>query len=143
MMLRLPAVIDSVVNDDEVRQRFSAMWRPIVDGIVAEWQEHENIDISRFTQDLPPEIAGEMASLALEGDNYSDAECAKIAADCLAHMRRKDIKARKRDERSGIRAAEEQNDEKAKRERILEWQDLVRKERQLERPKLEPKTTLR
>ena len=143
MMLRLPAVIDSVVNDDEVRQRFSAMWRPIVDGIVAEWQEHENIDISRFTQDLPPEIAGEMASLALEGDNFSDADCAKIAADCLAHMRRKHIKARKRDERFGIRAAEEQNDEKAKRERILEWQDLVRKERQLERPKLEPKTTLR
>ena len=46
----------------------------------------ENIDISRLTQDLPPEIAGEMAALVLEGDNFSDAECAKIATDCLAHL---------------------------------------------------------
>jgi hypothetical protein len=42
-----------------------------------------------------------------------------------------------------IRAAEERNDEKAKRERILEWQDVVRKERQLERRRLEPKTIIR
>jgi hypothetical protein len=96
-----------------------------------------------LTQNSPPEIAGEMAALALEGDNFSDAECAKIAADCLAHLRRKHIKARKRDERFGIRAAEEQKDEKAKRERILEWQDLGRKERQLDRLKLEPKPTTR
>jgi hypothetical protein len=119
------------------------MWRPVVDGIVAEWQEHGSIDVSRFTQDLPPEIAGAMAALALEGDHFSDAECAKIAADCLAHLRRRHIRARKRDERFGIRAAEEQNDEKAKRERILEWQDLGRKERQLERRKLDPKPPAR
>ncbi len=143
MMLRLSAVIDRVAGDDEARQGFSPKWRPAVDGLVAEWQEHGNIDVSRLTQDLPPEIAGEMAALALEGDNFSDTECAKIAADCLAHLRRKRIKARKRDERSGIRAAEEQNDEKAKRERILEWQDLGRKERQLDHLKLEPKPTTR
>jgi hypothetical protein len=39
--------------------------------------------------------------------------------------------------------AEEQKDENAKRERILEWQDLVRKERQLEHRKLEPKARVR
>jgi hypothetical protein len=42
-----------------------------------------------------------------------------------------------------IRVAEEQKDEQAKRERMLEWQDLLRKERQLERPRLEPKITIR
>jgi hypothetical protein len=66
-----------------------------------------------------------------------------MAADCLAHLRRRSYKSRERNLRMAIRAAEEQRDEKAKRERILEWQDLVRKERQLERPKLEPKTTIR
>jgi DNA primase len=142
-MLRSSAVIESVAGDDDGRQAFSPMWGPVVDGIIAEWQEHGKIDISRLTQDLRPEIAGEMTALALEGDNFSDIECAKIAADCLAHLRRKHIKARKRDERLGMRAAGEQGDEKAERERMLEWQDLVRKERQLERRKLEPKLTAR
>jgi DNA primase len=142
-MLRLSAVVESVASDNDARQGFSPMWGPVVDGIVAEWQEHGKIDVSRLTQDLAPEIAGEMAALALEGDNFSDVECAKIAADCLAHLRRKHIKARKRDERLGMRAAGEQGDEKAERERMLEWQDLVRKERQLERRKLEPKLTAR
>jgi DNA primase len=142
-MLRSSAVIESVAGDDDGRQAFSPMWGPVVDGIIAEWQEHGKIDISRLTEDLTPEIAGEMTALVLEGDNFSDIECAKIAADCLAHLRRKHIKARKRDERLGMRAAGEQGDEKAERERMLEWQDLVRKERQLERRKLEPKLTAR
>jgi len=58
-------------------------------------------------------------------------------------LKRKHIKAQKRDERLKIRVAEEQKDENAKRERILEWQDLVRKERQLEHRKLEPKARVR
>jgi hypothetical protein len=66
-----------------------------------------------------------------------------MVTDCLAHLRRKHFKGVERDLRLAIRAAEEQNDEKAKRERILEWQDLVRKERQLERRKLEPKLSVR
>jgi hypothetical protein len=45
--------------------------------------------------------------------------------------------------RLAIRAAEEQKDEQAKRERILEWQDVERKERQLERQRLELKRTSR
>jgi hypothetical protein len=66
-----------------------------------------------------------------------------MAADCLAHLRRKHLRALEQNLRVAIRAAEEQKDEQAKRERILEWQDVVRKERQLERRKLEPKTTIR
>jgi len=66
-----------------------------------------------------------------------------MAADCLAHLRRKHLRGLEQNLRVAIRAAEEQKDEQAKRERILEWQDIVRKERQLERRKLEPKTTIR
>ena len=143
LMLRLPSVIDAVARDEAARQAFGPNWRAAVDGIIGEWQERRNIDVSRLTQEWPSDRASEIAALALAGDQLSDAECIKMAADCLAHLRRRNFKAQERDLRMAIRAAEEQRDEKAKRERILEWQDLVRKERQLERPKLESKTTIR
>jgi hypothetical protein len=73
----------------------------------------------------------------------SDAECDKMAQDCVVYLRRKYLKGMVRNLRVAIRAAEEQKDENAKRERILEWQDLLQKERQLERPRLEPKMTVR
>jgi DNA primase len=143
LMLRLPSVIESVALDEEARQGFGPRWRAPVDGIIAEWQERGNVDVSRLTQEWAPDLASEMVALALEGEYLTDADCVKMAADCLAHLRRRQFKARERILRLAIRAAEEQRDEKAKRERILEWQDLVRKERQLERPKLEPKITAR
>jgi hypothetical protein len=59
------------------------------------------------------------------------------------YLRRKYLKGLGRNLRLAIRAAEEQQDENAKRERILEWQDLLQKERQLERRRLEPKITTR
>ena len=143
VMLRLPAVIDRVASDDEARRGVSLDWRPAVDGIVSEWQKHGNIEVSRLSQTLPPELSSAIAALALEGDNFSDAMCAKMAGDCLARLKHKYIKAQKRDERLGMRAAGEQGNEQAERERMLAWQDLGRKERQLERPKLEPKTIIR
>jgi DNA primase len=140
-MLRLPSVMERAMQEPDAREWLGPKWRPVVDGIIAEWHERRNIDISHLTQALPTELASEIAALVLEGENLSDAECAKMAEDCLSHLRRKNLKTRERNLRMAIRAAEEQNDEKAKKERMLEWQDLVRKERQLERRKLEPKLT--
>lgn len=143
MMLRLPEIIDRVAADDEVRDGFSSLWRPVVDGILAEWQEHGNVEVSRWTQNLSAEINGEIAALVLEGEQFSDTMCVQMAADCLARLKSKYIRARRRDERLKMRTAGEQGDEREERERMLAWQDLERKERQLERPRLEPKTTLR
>jgi DNA primase len=143
LMLRLPALSERLTQEIESRQWFDAMWRTVVEAIIAEWKQHGSIDIFHLTQSLPTELASEIAALVLEGENLSDAECAKMADDCLAHLGRKYLKTHKRDLRMAIRAAEEQKDEKVKRERMLEWQDLVRKERQLERRKLEPKLTAR
>ena len=53
----------------------------------------------------------------------------------MAHLRRKHLKAQERDLRIAIRAAEEQNDENCKRERILEWQDLLQKKTPARTPK--------
>jgi DNA primase len=143
VMLRLPKVIEQVAADEEARQGFSSLWTPAVDVILHEWHNHENIEVARLSEILPAELASEIARLALETEDLTDAVCGKVAADCLARLKRKHIKAQKRDERLKIRVAEEQKDENAKRERILEWQDLVRKERQLEHRKLEPKARVR
>jgi DNA primase len=142
-MLRLPKVIEQVAADEEARQGFSSLWTPAVDVILNEWHNHETIEVARLSEILPAELASEIARLALETEDLTDAVCSKVAMDCLARLKRKHIKAQKRDERLKIRVAEEQKDENAKRERILEWQDLVRKERQLEHRKLEPKARVR
>ncbi len=143
LMLRLPAVLSRVADDLETRQWFSPKWRPLVDGIVMEWQERRNVDLSQWMHQLSPELAQEIAGLVLDSERLSDAECDKMAQDCLLYLRRKHLKGVGRNLRVAIRAAEEQKDENAKRERILEWQDLLQKERQLERPRLEPKITIR
>jgi hypothetical protein len=142
-MLRLPAVLASVAHEQETRQWFSAKWRPLVDGIITEWQERKNLDLIDWMHQLPAGQAQEIAALVLEADKLSDAECAKMATDCLSYLRRKYLKSLERNLRVAIRTAEEQKDENTKRERMLEWQDLLRKERQLERPRLESKTTIR
>jgi len=115
LMVRLPAVIECVARDEQARQGFGSKWRAPVDGIVAEWQERGNIDVSRLTLEWAPELASEIAALALEGEHLADADCVKMAADCLAHLRRRHFKAQERILRLAIRAAEEQSDEKAKR----------------------------
>jgi len=143
LMLRLPTVLASVAHENETRQWFSAKWRPLVDGIITEWQERRNVDVSELMHQLSPEQAQEIAALVLEGDRLSDAECGKMANDCLLYLRRKYLKSLERNLRVAIRTAEEQKDENAKRERMLEWQDLLRKERQLERPRLESKVPIR
>ena len=143
LMLRLPAALERVAHKAEARPWFGPKWGAVVDGILAQWQERGAIDVSLLLEGLPAELASDIAALSLEREELTDAECARMAADCLTHLRRKHVEGMKRDLRVAIRAAEEQKDEKAKRERTLEWQDLVQKERQLERRKLEPKLPIR
>ena len=143
LMLRLPATLESVVRNPEVRQWFGVKWGRVVDDIGTQWQERGALDMGQLLESLPAELASDMAALSLQREDLTDAECGRMAEDCLSHLRRKHLKGLERDLRLAIRAAEEQQDEKAKRERMLEWQDLVRKERQLERRKPEPKLPVR
>ena len=143
LMLRAEAAVAKIAEEKEAAQWFGPKWQTVVDGMVREWLERGEVDVARLTQELPSGLTSEIAALALSGEELSDAECARMVADCLSHLRRRHFKGMERELRLKIRAAEEQNDEKAKRERILEWQDLVRKERQLERRKPEPKQPVR
>jgi hypothetical protein len=143
LMLRLPAALEGVVRKPEIREWFGPKWGRVVDDVTVQWQERKTVDVSQLLESLPPELASDIAALSLEREELTDAECARMAEDCLSHLRRRHLKGLERDLRLAIRAAEEQKDEKAKRERMLEWQDLVRKERQLERRRLDPKHPVR
>ncbi|MBI3065498.1 MAG: DNA primase [Deltaproteobacteria bacterium] len=143
LMLRYSSVVKEVAEQRETREWMGPKWRAVVDLILAEWHKERIVDIFRIAQNSPPEAASELAALGLEGEALSETEAGQMAADCLSHLRRKYLRELERNLRIAIRAAEEQKDEKAKRERMLEWQDVVRKERQLERRRLESKTNIR
>jgi DNA primase len=143
LMLRFPAIANDVLKQDGVRDWVGVKWRGVVDVILAEWQEHGEIDVLRVAQKVGPAATAEIAALTLEGEQIPEAESDKVAHDCLFHLCRKYLRGVERNLRLAIRAAEEQKDEKAKRERILEWQDIVRKERQLELRKFQAKATIR
>lgn len=132
-------VVPEIERYSEVRQALSAKWAEVVDVIIAEWQEHSKIDVVRVGQRLGADRSAGLTGLALEGERVDEAESGRMATDCLIHLRRQHLRSLERTLRLAIRAAEERKDENAKRERILEWQDIVRKERQLERRRLEPK----
>ena len=143
LMLRFPAAAREFAKQTEARQWMEPRWREVVDAVVSEWQERGGIDLFRVAQRLSPDRDAEISALAIEAEKISESECVQMAVDCLAHLRRKYLKSLERNLRIAIRAAEEQHDERAKRERILEWQDVVREERQLERRRVEPKTIIR
>jgi len=143
LMLRFPSVLRETAKERDVRSWVGPEWSEVIDLIFAEWQEQKDVDVSRLTQRLSPETAARLTQLALEADILPETDCVKMAADCMAHLRRQHLREVERSLRIAIRAAEEQKDETAKRERMLEWQEVVRKERQLDRRRLEPKTTIR
>jgi hypothetical protein len=142
MLLHCPAAVAAYTTQQGARQCIPPKWREVVDLIVAEWQEQGNIDVFRVAQKLSPDRTSDIAALAFQEGNLSETECVAMAMDCLTHLRRRYLRSLERNLRVAIRTAEEQKDEKAKRERILEWQDVVRQERQLERRKPEVKTGL-
>jgi DNA primase len=143
LLLHFPQIARYVFEDTDVRQWVDSPWREVVDLIGADWQKHGKVEVARIAQAFDSEKAAQIAGLAIEGQNIPEAESEKMANDCITHLRRKYLREQERNARIAIRAAEEQKDENATRERILEWQDIVRKERQLEHRKLAAKITAR
>jgi DNA primase len=143
LILRYPRIAGHVFGDTDVQQWVGSAWREIVDLIRVDWQEHGNVDVGRIVHAFDSDMAAQIAGLAIEGETIPETESQKMADDCIAHLRRKYMREQERNLRIAIRTAEEQKDENATRERILEWQEIVRKERQLERRKLAPKITAR
>ena len=128
LMLRYPSIVGDFYKEPESRQWIGDAWRDTVDLITSQWQEHGRVDVERIAQDCAPDKASDIAALALEGESFAETECAKAAADCLDYLRQKHLKNVRQNLRVAIRAAEEKNDEQAKRERTLEWQDVRKRQ---------------
>lgn len=143
LMLRFPSVIQQLEREDDIERLVSPKWSEVIQKILSEWKEHGKIDGAVMAQQFPPAQASQVAALMLEGENVPEEECEKMMADCLSHMRRRYLRGLEKDLRQAIRVAEEKRDEKTKKERMLEWQEVVRRERQLERPRVVSKTEIR
>jgi DNA primase len=143
LMLHVPRLIPYVGQEEDVQGMVGPKWKEVVQRILSVWKEREKIDIAHLTHGFTVDQASEIAGVMLEVEDVPEEECEKMAEDCLSYLRRRHLRDLQRDLLRAIRAAEEKKDEKAIRERMLEWQDVVRKERQLERQKLAPKTEIR
>jgi hypothetical protein len=142
-MLRFPAVIQRVERESQTEGLLDPIWEPRVRRIVAEWRERGKVDVAVLAQDPFSEVGSRISALMLEGGEMTEAEGERMAADCLAHLQRRYLRNLERELRQAIRRAEEEKDEKLKKERMLEWQEVVRKERHLEQERLTPKTEIR
>lgn len=133
LLLRFPSMIQLVGEAELVENMVSPEWRELVQKILVQGRETGKIDGARLAEELSPERASDITALMLEGENIPQEESEKMMTDCLAHLRRQYLRARGKDLLRAIRVAEESKDENAKRERMLEWQEVVQRERQLER----------
>ncbi|OGP29610.1 MAG: DNA primase [Deltaproteobacteria bacterium GWA2_57_13] len=140
LILRFPSMVQVLAAQEDIELLVGPPWREIIQRILAEWRERGEVDPGRLTQSFSVDQASQMAALMLDGENLPEQEREKVMADCVAHLRRRHLRSLERELRRAIRTAEEKKDEKAKRERMLEWQEVVRRERQLERQRLATKT---
>lgn len=140
LMLRFPSLTSRVDLDPQIEELVAPKWKEMVKRILTQWREHGTVDIDRLAYGLPVEHASEIAALVLEAEVIPEEESEKMADDCLSYLQRRYLRRLEKDLRLAIRAAEERQDEKAKRERMLEWQEVVQRERQLERQRLASKT---
>jgi DNA primase len=140
LMLRFPAVIEQVEREKELDGLLSPWWKEIVQAILAQWSKQKAVDVAGLAEQLAPEAASQVTVAWLEGETLAEDECEKMMTDCLSHLKRRYLRQQERELRQAIRLAEEKKDEKVKKERMLEWQEVVRRERQLERQRLTPKS---
>ncbi|MGH7772198.1 MAG: DNA primase [Candidatus Binatia bacterium] len=143
LMLRFPSMVQNVEREKDIESLVSPNWSEVVRGVLAEWRVGGKVDVAHLVQGLPPDRASQIAALVLEGESMPQEEAEKMMEDCLSHLRRRHLRGLENDLRQAIRVAEEKKDEETKKERMLEWQEVVRRKRQLERQRFASKTGIR
>jgi DNA primase len=139
LVLRFPSMMEILAREEDVHSLVGSRWRELFERILLQWKESGSVDGARLAQGLTADQASQISALILEAESIPEEESGKMTADCLAHLRKQYLKGRGKDLLRAIRIAEEKKDEKAKRERMLEWQDVVQKERQLDRQRITPR----
>lgn len=136
LLLRFPSLLGRLEAERDFERLLSSEWSEVVKKIFSLWQARASLDSPLLTQKLPPERASEIAELILQAESLDERDGERMFEDCLFYLRRRYLRQLERDLRREIRSAEERSDEETKRERMLEWQEVVQRKRQLERQRL-------
>ncbi|HEY3304643.1 MAG TPA: DNA primase [Candidatus Binatia bacterium] len=131
LMLRFPAMIERVEKESELQSLLSPAWNEILQEMLTEWRKRNSVDAAGLAERFSSERASKIAGLVLEAETIAEDESEKMMGDLIADLYKRHLTGLKRDLRQAIRIAEEKKDEKTKRERMLEWQEVDRRERQL------------
>ena len=140
LMLNFPDALGRVEQESELDGLVNPRWRGLIQKILTEWRERGEVNLARLTEELPPRQASVLTALALQGENIQENESGQMTEDCLFHLRLRHLKTLEADLCKAIRLAEEKMDEKARKDRILEWQEVIQKERSLEQQRFALKT---
>jgi len=133
LMLRFPAVLPRL-REQSLEKLVSEKWRDVVRAILANRDDQQ--DVGSLTQNMPPERASAISALALKGQEFKEEERDKMTGDCLFFLQRRYLRRVAEELRKAIRIAEETRDDEVKKERMRQWQEVVQKERKLERARL-------
>jgi DNA primase len=139
LMLTFPANIERAEQEAGMGDLLNPGWKEVFDAIISEWRDHGVIDGASLAGKVSPGRAADIAALMLEGQTVEAEDAGRAMADVIAHLQLRGLRSRKRDIWRAIRLAEEKKDEKTKKERMIEWQEVVRREQQLapQRPRSE------
>lgn len=129
LMLRFPSMIQRVEQEAELERLVSPQWNEILQAILSEWRKRDTVDGAGIVERFSPERASQIASLILKAETVAEDEAEKMMGDLLAYLRKRHRRSLGQDLGRAIRVAEEKKDEKTKKERMIEWQEVVRRER--------------
>ena len=128
LMLRFPSVVDTL-RGQPMEKLVTDKWREVIRRIL----ENGEVEVGVLTEGSPAELASEISALVLRGQEIEEDERDRMTADCLFFLQRRYLKRLEQELRRAIRIAEETSDDEAKKERMRQWQEVVQKERRLER----------
>lgn len=130
LMLRFPSVA-AALRRQPMEKLVTDKWREVIRRLLA--GPDTGVEVGALTEGLPAELASEVAGLALRGQEIAEEQRDRMASDCIFFLQRRYLRSLERELCRAIRVAEESSDDEAKKERMRQWQDVVQKERRLER----------
>ena len=132
LMLRFPSVVRTL-RKEPMDKLVTEKWREVIQRILADPEPGGEVAVGVLTEGLPAEFASEISALVLRGQEIAEEERDRMTADCLFFLQRRYLKRLEQELRRAIRVAEETRDDEVKKERMRQWQEVVQRERRLER----------
>ena len=128
LMLRFPSVVETL-RGQKMEKLVTEKWQEVIRRML----EDGEAEVGVLTEGLPPELVSEISALVLEGQEIEEEERDRMTEDCLFFLQRRYLRGLEQELRRAIRIAEETSDDEVKKERMRQWQEVVQRERRLER----------